>query len=185
MRPSRHPGGTFASAGEGIGAPSDPAVRDQAVSARPGVPSGVLISRFPRAAREPNPADRGGRDHRGRPGHPARSTRGRRRRGPRARRFTRRRTPAGLVGAGLTSAHDPLQHGQDALRDAPDGPDVRSPSSHRRVAARGASGRRERCDPTVVATPRARSTPDIGASRRRSGGLVSVVADPSPTDRSR
>ena len=85
MRPSRHPGGTFASAGEGIGASSDPAVRDQAVSARPGVPSGVLLSRFPRAAREPNPADRGDRDPRGRPGHPARAPRGCRRRGPRAR----------------------------------------------------------------------------------------------------
>jgi hypothetical protein len=33
--------------GQGIGAPSDPAVRDQAASARPGVPSGVLLSRFP------------------------------------------------------------------------------------------------------------------------------------------
>jgi hypothetical protein len=47
MRPPRHPGGPFASAGEGIGASSDPAIWDQAASARPGVPSGVIISSSP------------------------------------------------------------------------------------------------------------------------------------------
>jgi hypothetical protein len=143
VRPPRHPGGPFASAGEGRGAPSDPAVRDQAVSARPGVPSGVLLSRFPRAARESNPADRGGRDPRGRPGHSARSTRGCRRRGPRARRFPRRRAPAVLVGAGLSAADDPFQHGQDALRGTLNDPDVRSlgPSSRRGLGdARGVAG---------------------------------------------
>ena len=126
MRPSRHPGGPFASAGEGRGAPSDPAVRDQAVSARPGVPSGVMISRFPALLGSRTPPI-------GAVGIPAAAPvtlrvrrAGCRHRGPRTRRFPWRRAPAVLVGAGLSAADDPFQHGQDALRGTLDDPDVRS-----------------------------------------------------------
>ena len=52
-----------------------------------------------------------------------------------------RRTPAGLVGAGLTAVDDRLQHGQDALRGTLDRLDVRT------------------YQPIVAARPRARQGP--------------------------